>query len=405
MPYYHNTKVFEGQKRLLGYSPEFKLREIRKFFENYIEGNPCFRDNYLIVLVNLLEIMEEHGRCPSVVSATNKEPELGYDRYSYGCLSKIPLFWHSTNVAAEFMRISESDLLCRSGFIAAIGHDIGKIPIYYGKQYSTGDHALISVNVLMKIEKFSTLKTAEDILHAIRDHHGNPTSLVAKYLQKADQAARRAELSDFGPEIDSSDTTNHVKSNSKSISGGSKTSDALLGFHEPLPSAKVDLMGLNPSDFVECSNINLHWLDSADLLNHIDTLINGITNGKWQAISLENHVYVRPEALISLAEKLSRNCTEFQVAKTSNQSRMDLMFSMIDQLRKDFNAIDTTMVGPKFFGTKFNVKTGGHEKEMFLIPLHIHVFGRLPSELHRRKSSLHLSVEWIKPKRNNGGAL
>lgn len=393
MPNYHKMTVFEKQKRVLGYPPAFERLLTRDFFEKHIEGNPLFTDNYLVVLVHLLEILDTKGRCPSVVSGSKKEPELGYDRITYDTLAKLNLIYHSTNVAEEFLKISQSEVMCKVGFIAALGHDIGKIPAYYGKAYSSGDHASISARVLWSIDKFDTLSNAHKIIDAVRDHHSTPTSLFSKYLQQADQAARRIELGDDMPSFESLDSSGNIKS-----------PDNLQVFHEPSPPVKVDLLGLKPSAFVECSNIKLSWLDSAALLDQIDTLINGLANGKWQAISLENHVYIRPEALISLAEKLSRNSKEFQIAKTSNQSRMDLMFSMVEHLRRDFNAVDITMVGPKFFGAKFIVKTGGQEKEMFLIPLYLHVFNRLPSELHQRKSALHLAVQSIKLKSNVGGA-
>jgi|GEM_PF-4065804 len=126
---------------------------------------------------------------------------------------KITLFDHSLNVAEEMLAeevalISEEavtgigEIGRRIGtvLVCALGHDVGKIPTFFNIQNGQRpDHAYISYlgieEVLKGFNKTDEKAIKNEIVKAIRDHHGNviPGSLAHR-LQTADKKAREKEL-------------------------------------------------------------------------------------------------------------------------------------------------------------------------------------------------------------------
>lgn len=79
--------------------------------------------------------------------------------------------------------------------IVSLGHDIGKIPSYHDKLYSTGDHPLISVIILNRITEYASLANHVELDLIVRGHHNmKPDNLLTDLLKKSDQETRKEEL-------------------------------------------------------------------------------------------------------------------------------------------------------------------------------------------------------------------
>lgn len=167
---------------------------IDKFFKEHIEGKLFFTGNTRKVLLNLLTLLDTDGNVSSVVSGQqDTEGKISQDIYTK--LSNISLIEHTIHVAEEIVQLIPYGPMIPKGIIAALGHDIGKIPKYRQQYYALGDHPFISVSVLEQLPDFKSLVYADDVLKSVRDHHLKPKDKLTEYLKEADQRARRRELS------------------------------------------------------------------------------------------------------------------------------------------------------------------------------------------------------------------
>lgn len=177
---------------------------IDKFFREHIEGKLFFTGNTKKVLLNLLTLLDTDGNVSSVVSGQqDTEGKISQDIYTK--LSNISLIEHTIHVAEEIVQLIPYGPMIPKGIIAALGHDIGKIPKYRQQYYALGDHPFISVSVLEQLPDFKSLVYADDVLKAVRDHHLKPKDKLTEYLKEADQRARRKELSTVNNTILSDD--------------------------------------------------------------------------------------------------------------------------------------------------------------------------------------------------------
>ena len=211
-----------------------------------------FQAEYRIILF-LLEQLDEHGHCPSVVDLSEKrnqkseEPDNikakeninqlltteaktrlrksvdGFDaslpfKSTYEILRNVSLLRHSINVAKNIIRIIEDEeeddaysVMLPVAVIVALGHDIGKIPEFYTDVYNKLTHPLVGARVLQEfiegyehpLKKTLDKQEVEIIIEAIKNHHGvvNPAAAtelrfkkIIEYLKKADVEARRQEV-------------------------------------------------------------------------------------------------------------------------------------------------------------------------------------------------------------------
>lgn len=179
---------------------KFYSELIEKFYKENIEGKLFFTGNNKKVILNLLTLLDIEGNVSSVVSG-QQDTESKIPPETFKKLYGVSLIEHTLNVAEEIMQIIPYGPMIPKGIIAALGHDIGKIPKYRQQYYALGDHPFISVNVLEQLPDFKSLVFADDVLKAIRDHHLKPKDKLTEYLKEADQRARRKELAKANNEI------------------------------------------------------------------------------------------------------------------------------------------------------------------------------------------------------------
>lgn len=173
----------------------FNSREIQGFYKKYIVQP--IRGQALNVIIKLLQVLDEKGACPSIVHGDGETPE------EYRCLDSVTLTEHSLNVARKgFNMLNTGRRIIRNNttdvLIAALGHDIGKIPGL--AQSEVPGHTFSSMAFLMPV--LAALESAEKILEAVRLLHvqdkdrkgGNKDLSILQILEQADIQARQAEL-------------------------------------------------------------------------------------------------------------------------------------------------------------------------------------------------------------------
>ena len=179
-------------------TPSFRNKEIERFCEEYVTERPAVRGARRKIIVRLLHLLDEFGDCPSVVgksAASNEkegERELGDELYNY--LALTPLWKHSLHVARFYAAKMDGDTLLPNALIIALGHDIAKIPKYYGATYKSAEHSSLAHLVLLEIPEYASLPNAMKLGLTIQAHHYlAPGDSMAAMLKAADQEARKLE--------------------------------------------------------------------------------------------------------------------------------------------------------------------------------------------------------------------
>ena len=127
----------------------------------------------------------------------SQDVEASWDSNTFNLLGQTTLLDHTLHVALETIeqltRDNASHVIPDS-LVAALGHDLGKLPSIKGHLYSLGEHPLAAGSVLAEIPQFKKLSKKDEISRVIKLHHKKPEGLLGKTLKKADQQARQKEL-------------------------------------------------------------------------------------------------------------------------------------------------------------------------------------------------------------------
>ncbi|MCG2743225.1 MAG: HD domain-containing protein, partial [Desulfobacteraceae bacterium] len=176
-------------------SIEFRNERIQEFYNKRVRP---LRHASLqqAVCRDLLSLLDTEGQCPSVVNV-GRDVEASWDSNTYTLLGQTNLIDHSLNVAEQvicLLQASETGFLMPDTIIAALSHDLGKLPSIRGHLYSLGEHPLAAGRILVGLQSFKQLPLKEEILQAVKFHHKQPQELLGKTLKRADQLARQQEI-------------------------------------------------------------------------------------------------------------------------------------------------------------------------------------------------------------------
>ena len=191
---------------------DFKHDLLLEFYVKYLKGRTWFKGRVKEVVLGIMKLLDEKGDAPSVVKIKNEVYDL--DENTYTLLSRVSLLEHSVHVAEEAMNLGVSGVYEAPLLIAALSHDLGKIPEYLSKLYSLGDHPLISVVVLEEIPGFKDLSFAEEVKQAVANHHRAGRGKLTELLKQADKNARKREISELLQKKESSLSSVKVSLNS-----------------------------------------------------------------------------------------------------------------------------------------------------------------------------------------------
>jgi len=372
----------EKSEKDSGASPaSFQDPALSAFHAKYIRGRSGFPPRARSVAEGILEILDTEGGCPSVVDV-NGETESHLDRDTYGRLAKVPLREHAVDTAEEMLRLVEPGPMTPMAVIAALGHDLGKIPGYRQDLYSLGDHPVISVTVLEKIPGFSDLSNRDDIVRAIRDHHRKPVDFFSMKLKEADQEARKKELTrSFSLNAENADEQPEPPDEEKQETAGTdpvKSRDYAGGDDDR------DKKKNKPRE------IEIPWYDGQEILREIAGRINVCDEGRWEAFSMSNgYVYAQVGLMWTVAKTVARKRGDVSVliGDADGELRANIIYSIVQRLKTEQNAIARGLIRDGFFSAPFIVKMrdGTLHPQAYYIPFNLEAFGVLPSELEVKK--------------------
>ena len=413
--------------------PVFRHEEIERFYREKVEGKPFFLKDIRECAEDILKLLDDVGECPSVVNKNTKEAEKRLKTDIYDLLKQVPLYLHSLNVAREITRHCKQQAVMPKAIIAALAHDLGKIPSYQDKAYSTGDHPHIAPMVLGTLESFNKLAFAEDIIDAVRCHHRpNPESDLAQRLKDADQDARTKELA---PLLNAAGLKGEVEN-------GKGKEEPLLDLipedrEEQQPADKqksvpahlpVEEEQEDPGDEIDANEVifgsggevdpdifgseergeerivnrkvEIGWFDPHAALDYIKPFINRMKGGRFAVFSMpDGYVYAEAFFFWKVAQKLSRGDTRLHLAEADIQARRNIMFSMVERLKKEANAIAGEFLGEGYFMARFVLNPESDKpKELCFIPFLAQAFGDPVSILEARKVARLREIVKVVPK-------
>lgn len=215
------------------------------------------------LLETLIGELGEYGHCSSMVSdPTDSETiELSHLKDSYG---RVTLKYHTIGVAKHGLSLLKETYskdhykeYIPAMVIAALAHDIGKIPEWHASGvYQTKDHPLISAARLKDLADDTAKKAVwfQEVVRAVKNHHKHTKDQFTHLLKDADKGAREYELEKYC------------------------TSFAVKETEE--------------------------WFDPARYVEELAPHVNAVKKGVWKAFSYKGDVYCRPDVVYEVARKM-----------------------------------------------------------------------------------------------------
>jgi hypothetical protein len=389
--------------------PTFNHWEIERFFSEMIENRRTIKGDRRTVIVKLLKLLDEEGDCPSVVKMNPLEAENKYSKETFSMLATIPLYLHTIQVARKFAAKVNQDVMLPDIFIVSLGHDIGKIPSYHDKMYSTVDHPLISAIILNGITEYASLSNRDELDKIIREHHLLKADYpLTKMLKQCDQDVRKEELAVLIGEAVERDKTSKIediqpqkperqavtqKPDAKNSTPPEDTRDHPLGVLETQEFPDLEALEL-PS-----------WFDADAILSAVKKRINQLeatSKGlRWSAVSTTSGlVFANPDGLWEAVKEVSGKDPNMLAADADEATKRNMLYTFVRELSRAKDAIATEYVHEKHYTTKVTIMTGaGKGINTFLVPFRTRAFGINSATLEMQKSPLlKKMVKDIKPK-------
>lgn len=296
-------KGYEEQEKEVLENVEFKHDEILEFYINYLRGRRWFKGRVKEVILEILKILDEKGEVSSVVK---KGEVYELDNNTYELLMRVPLYRHSLNVAKKILGMGISGLSEPQAVICALGHDLGKIPEFFGQFYSLGDHPVVSVAVLKGIRGFLELPYAEAVEKAILYHHKAGKGKLVEYLKKADGLARKEEVEVEREKVNRERSRNKEGGREEEIRKDgvlSKSNQSQSSWERERNSERENSEGEEGEGVIE---YDLSWLPIERFLKDLKGEINRVRDGRFIAFSMSDGViYVHPQGLWNLIKKFA----------------------------------------------------------------------------------------------------
>ena len=373
----------------------FKYSRVEKWFQENIADQPWFdqAEAHMEICYQLLHMLETEDPCPSVVNPSN-DVEASWDTNTYSMLGKTTLLDHSLHVAEQTVALlidAEAHHVIPDVMVAALGHDIGKLPTNKTHLYSLGEHPLAAGRVLAEIKLFGDLSRKEEISKAIKRHHMRPEGLIGKTLKKADQKARQMELEDA------------VDQQKQQAEPGEETAEEAT----PLPAAESNLARQADEDIYggdekadsknktwsgAINQINISsWFESETFLNQLMPYINRLEGRRFMAFSMPGgYVFFQPKAIEEVTRKLAEKAGAMDIATMADRdkSMQKVLFSVVEQFRSSHDLIARDLINDQYFGGYFTIKMqSGKTMKGYFTPFKAEAFGSI-AELENTKKGI-----------------
>lgn len=329
-------------------------QRITTIFDEIIEPyrEALKKQNVIDGLYKIVELLNEHGSCPSIVTTSIEKDSESDEIYSVrDILLNITLKDHSFMVAKIGLQLlketyKDYEPLVPKMLVAAISHDIGKIPaLRESGLYAKADHPLISASKVADIFAGMDIIWLNSVIEAIKDHHRQSSDPFTLLLKKADSKAREIEISSV----------------SKNVS--------IKEWDE--------------------------WFDVNAFLAIIRPEINVIQTGnRWRAFSFGGVVYCQPELLYESAKTLALNRQVIDMTLLRAIEREVALRKIVGSLRTVGVIINDLEEG--YYGRFYEIQMEKLKKKMFLTPLKIEAFGT-PSDIERVKEGYLQIIKKVNP--------
>jgi hypothetical protein len=402
--------------------PIFHTEAINSFYIEHIVGRKYIYGKKKAAIIAILNLLDKHGNCPSVV----RNPKFGdsnnkFSDEAFQMLAQTTLCEHSLGVAATMARKVSRDILIPDALIVSLAHDLGKIPAYHEKGYSTGDHPIIATIVLGGISEFTELSNQSDLFQIIRQHHDLNPSAMAAILKESDGITRNKELAaqmkaavdnEGHSDIEAHETSPTQKEDEKPQASAAIPVEVQLPIEAeatttagPLPIAPEPTKG---AKYVP-TRIAIPWFNPDAMLGELKKWINYTSeHSKWGAVSMpDGLVYVNGDCLWGVIKKTAPEeiRAELQVTDTDEARKRNIMFSAVWTLSEERNAIAADMLNPNYYMIPVTILNGNEKpvvnsegRPYLMAPFRAEAFGVLPSELENKKTPvIRKLVKSIKP--------
>jgi len=378
----------------------FKNDDVLEFYVNYLRGKRWMSGVVRDVVLELLRLLDEKGSVSSVVKRKGEAYEL--DENSYALLSRVSLREHSLNVARLVLEGGVSGLYEPQAVVAALAHDLGKIPEFHASLYSLGDHAVISAALLDTVKGFNEFPMREEVRQAVLNHHRAGKGKVLEILKRADKEARRIELSQKLKEkreeeerrVDKQEEKREVLVEREEKREEVKKKE-VMSAGEILREEVEEKVKERPGEY------DVSWLDVRKLIERVGERVNVVKDGRWIAVSMGNGVvYVHPQGLWGVLKELARerNAVDVLMAEGDNDLKREILVSVVSELRREGYIVEG-LIQDGYFAAPFYVyrKEEKEPSRVLYTPFRAEVFG-MPSLLEERKRGTVLEkVEKIVP--------
>lgn len=393
--------------------PDFDREEIADFWVAEVEARRYIKGNKRKVIADILKMLDKYGDCSSVVRNPKQKTEVenSFADDVFDLLAKIPLYRHTLDVAHQMAKRVGRETLVPDALITGLAHDLGKIPMYHDKGYSTGDHPIISAIVLQSFESFIALPNHDDLIQIVRSHHYmRPHNALASMLKDCDGMVRAKEQAAGLNLSVQQEQARMAENNESPVAGQQSITNSVPAADLPQPEPDPSTASVSPLAVVdptatyvtkEAAKVD-SWLDPDLLLAEIKKWINVAKNNGWGAVSMpDGLIYVTPvlfwQALKTVAPEETK--AEMGGYETDQGKKDGIMLGAVNLLTEKKNAVAIETMKPGFYTTTTTTLNGkGKPSQKFLVPLRAHAFGLLPSEAEAMKDPALLSlVTSIKP--------
>jgi len=390
--------------------PTFKHWEIERFFSEMIEKRRTIKGDRRTVIVKLLKLLDEEGDCPSVVNMNPLEAEKKYSKEAFSMLATIPLYLHTIQVARKFAAKVNQDVMLPDIFIVSLGHDIGKIPSYHDRMYSTVDHPIISAIILNGFTEYASLSNRDELDKIIREHHLLKAEYpLTKMLKQCDQDVRKEELAVLvGEAVERDKTSDKTEDIQPRKPERQEVTQKPVAKNGTPPEEIQDhpLGALETQELPDLEALELpSWFDADAILSAVKKRINQLeatSKGlRWSAVSTASgHVFANPEGLWAAVKEVSGMDPDMLAADADEATKRNLLYTFVRELSRVKDAIATEYVSEKHYTTKATIVTGaGKGINSLLVPFRARAFGISSATLEMQKSPLlKKMVKDIKPK-------
>ena len=334
----------------------FSQEILSEFFEPY---RSVFESQEAVGgFLDILELLDRHGSCPSVVTTLLDRDSETDEIYSVReILEKVSLREHSSNVARILLKLIKDtyrdyENLIPKALVTAFGHDLGKIPtLRESGLYTKADHPVISAQKVGEIFSGKEPLWLRSALDSIKDHHRSSKDPFTLLLKEADSRARETEIAALSKEV---------------------------------KVAKWE-----------------EWFDSRRFLEILRPEINVIQRGnKWRAFSFGSIVYCQPDFLYEAAKRLAveKRVVDMKLLRVSEKE--GVIKKVVESLRQA-GALGHE-IGEPFWGRIYEIHSDRFKKRMFLTPIRIEAFG-IPHEIEKAKEGYLEIIRSVIPVKSNKG--